>query len=39
MTDNMNDLQEALSRLNYLVERKILEQNIYRKGKGEPKLN
>jgi hypothetical protein len=35
--DSMNDLHEELSRLNYLIERKILEQNIYRKGKGVTK--
>ena len=31
--DSMNDLQESLSKLSYLIERKILEQNISHKGK------
>jgi len=32
--DDMNELQEMLNRLDYLLERKIIEQNISRKSKG-----
>jgi len=35
--DSMNNLFEKLNRLNYLIQRKKLEQCIYRDNKGETK--
>jgi len=35
--DSLNELYEKLSRLNYVMERRIIERNLYHKGKGEKK--
>jgi hypothetical protein len=35
--DSLNTLCEKLSRLNYVIQRKNMEQILYRKGKGEIK--
>ena len=35
--DSMNNLCEKLNKLNYLLQRRVLEQNIYRNYKGETK--
>ncbi|MDR2597345.1 MAG: hypothetical protein LBC76_08510 [Treponema sp.] len=35
--DKLNNLYEKLNRLNYLIERKNIEQLLYRKYKGEKK--
>jgi len=35
--DSLNNLYEMLNRLNYAMERKIMEHNLYRKGKEKTK--
>jgi len=37
LLDSLNNLSQLLNRLNNAVERKVKEQNIYRKIKGEMK--